>query len=283
MAIRYTRDQIFARLRAAISAGSPIIAASAGNGLSAKCAEIGGIDLIIVYNSGKFRTDGLPSICGLLPYGNANEIVLELGERHVLPAVRTTPVLAGVCGTDPTRDLRKFLGQIGDAGFSGVINYPTVIRFDGAIRREFESVGLGFAREVEMIALAREAGLYTCCYVGTPDEARQMAQAGVDMICPHIGLTSGGTIGADAVMSLDQAAQATQIMIDAARAVKRDVIALAHGGPMEDPQDLAYVFEHTTAQGFAGSSSIERLPVEEAIVGVVKAFKQLSLPTTSRC
>ena len=282
MAKRYSQDEVAARLQASMAAGSPIIAAGAGNGLSAKCAELGGIDLIVIYKSGKFRMDGLPSICGLMPYGNANEIVLELGERHVLPAVKQTPVIAGVCGTDPTRDMRKFLVELWDAGFSGVINYPTIIRFDGNIRRDFESIGLGFAREVEMIALAREVGLYTTCYVRTPDESRQMAEAGVDLIVPHVGLTSGGTIGAGASMSLDAAVTATQDMIDAARAVKPDVIALAHGGPMENPQDVAYVLERTTAQGFVGASSIERLPVEQAIVGVVEAFKNLPLPARSR-
>ena len=279
MGHRYTRDEVEARLRAAISAGSPIIVAGAGNGLSAKCAELGGIDLIVIYNSGKFRMDGLPSICGLMPYGNANEIVLELGENHVLPAVKKTPVLAGVCGTDPTRNMRKFLEQLRDAGFSGVINYPTICRFDGILRRDFELVGLGFAREVEMIAIAREVGLYTTCYIRTAEESIQMAQAGVDLIVPHVGLTSGGTIGAGAAMSLDEAARATQDLINAARGVNSNVIALAHGGPMEDPQDVAYVLERTTAQGFVGASSIERLPVENAIVGAVQAFKKLRLAT----
>lgn len=278
MGNRYTRDEVTARLRATIAAGRPIMVAGAGNGLSAKCEELGGIDLIIVFNSGKFRTDGLPSICGLMPYGNANEIVLDLGENHVLPAVKKTPVIAGVCGTDPTRNMRKFLEQLREAGFAGVINYPTVSRFDGDIRRDFESVGLGFVREVEMIATAQEVGLYSSCYVRTTEEAVQMTKAGVDMIVPHIGLTSGGTTGSKKAMSLDEAVTATQHLIDAARAVKADVIALAHGGPIESPQDVAYVLQRTTAQGFVGASSMERLPVETAIVGTVKAFKQLSLP-----
>ena len=277
----YTRDEVEARLRATIAAGSPIIVAGAGNGLSAKCAELGGIDLIVVYNSGKFRMDGLPSISGLMPYGNANEIVLDLGENHVLPAVKNTPVLAGVCGTDPTRNMRKFLEQLREVGFSGVINYPTVCRFDGNIRRDFESVGLGFAREVEMIATARDVGLYTTCYIRTTEESRQMALAGVDLIVPHVGLTTGGTIGAEGAMSLDEAAEATQAIIDAARTLNSDVIALAHGGPMETPQDVEYVLKMTTAQGFVGASSIERLPVENAIVGVVRAFKKLSVSTKS--
>jgi predicted TIM-barrel enzyme len=267
-----------ARLRASISAGSPIIAAGAGNGLSAKCAEAGGIDLIVIYNSGKFRVDGLPSICGLMPYGNANEIVLELGENHVLPAVKKTPVLAGVCGTDPTRNMRRFLEHLCGVGFSGVINYPTVSRFDGNIRRDFESVGLGFAREVEMIAMAREVGLYTTCYVRTPEESAQMAKARVDIVVPHVGLTSGGTIGSGDAMSLNEAVKATQDLVNVAREINPDIIALAHGGPMEDPEDVAYVLQQTSAQGFVGASSIERLPVETAIVGAVQAFKKISLP-----
>jgi predicted TIM-barrel enzyme len=278
MGHRYTREEVEARLRATISAGSPIIVAGAGNGLSAKCAELGGTDLVVIYNSGKFRMDGLPSICGLMPYGNANEIVLELGVNHVLPAINKTPVMAGVCGTDPTRNMHSFLKQLSEVGFSGVINYPTVSRFDGNIRRDFESVGLGFAREVEMIATARKIGLYTTCYIRTPEEGAQMAQAGVDLIVPHVGLTSGGTVGGGA-MSLDEAVKATQDLIDVVRAVNPDVIALAHGGPIENPQDVAYVLERTTAQGFVGASSIERLPVETAIVGVVQAFKKLAVPT----
>ncbi len=277
MAVQYNRSEVAARLAASLKNGSPIIAAGAGSGLSAKCAELGGIDLIIIYNSGRFRMDGMPSIAGLLPYGNANDIVLELGERHVLPAVRQTPVLAGVCGTDPTRDMRRFLGQILEAGFSGVINYPTVARFEGTVRRDLESVGLGFARETEMIAMAREIGLYTTCYVRNPDESRQMAEAGVDLVVPHVGLTTGGTIGAKHALGLDEAATSTQAMIDAARAVNPHVLALAHGGPIAEPEDVAYILAHTDAQGFVGASSMERLPVERAIVQVVKDLKRLTL------
>jgi len=277
MAIRYGRDQVAARIAATIKAGSPIIAAGAGNGLSAKCAELGGIDLIIIYNSGRYRMDGMPSIAGLMPYGNANDIVLELGERHVLPAVKNTPVLAGVCGTDPTRDMRRFLRQIVETGFSGVINYPTVARFDGNVRRDLESVGLGFGRETEMIAMARELDLYTTCYVRTPEESRQMATAGVDLIVPHVGLTTGGTIGAKNALSLEEAAEATQAMIVAAREVNPAVVALAHGGPIAEPAEVAYILKHTDAQGFVGASSMERLPVERAIVKVVKDLKALPL------
>ena len=284
MAKQYTRKEVAARLQATLADGKAIMMAGAGNGLSAKCAELGGIDLIVIYNSGKFRMDGLPSIAGLMPYGNANDIVLELGEKHVFPAVKETPVLAGVCGTDPTRDMRRFLGQVREIGFSGVINYPTVGRFDGGIRRDLESVGLGFAREVEMIALARETGLYTTCYVRTPDESRQMAEAGVDLIVPHVGLTTGGTIGARAsqALSMEEAVKATQAMIDAARAVNPNVIALAHGGPIEGPEQVAFVLEHSDSQGFVGASSFERLPVEQAIVGLVKEFKKLRVEVKKR-
>ena len=281
MAKKYSRTEVQARVAASINAGSAVIAAGAGNGLSAKCAELGGIDLIIIYNSGRFRMDGMPSIAGLLPYGNANDIVLELGERHVLPAVKQTPVLAGVCGTDPTRDMHRFLGQIAEVGFSGVINYPTVARFEGNLRRDLESVGLGFARETEMIAMAAGLNLYTTCYVRTPEESRQMAKAGVDLIVPHVGLTTGGTIGAKDALTLEEAARSTQAMIAAARAVNPKVIALAHGGPIAEPVDVAYILEHTDAQGFVGASSMERLPVERAIVKVVKDLKALKLGKAS--
>jgi predicted TIM-barrel enzyme len=277
MAIQYSRAEVTGRVAATIKAGSPVIAAGAGNGLSAKCAELGGIDLIIIYNSGRFRMDGMPSIAGLMPYCNANDIVLELGERHVLPAVKSTPVLAGVCGTDPTRDMRRFLQRIVETGFSGVINYPTVARFEGNLRRDLESVGLGFARETEMIAMARELDLYATCYVRTPEESRQMAMAGVDLVVPHVGLTSGGTIGAKHALSLEDAATATQAMIQAAREVNPHVVALAHGGPIAEPEDVAYILAHTEAQGFVGASSMERLPVERAIVKVVRDLKALTL------
>ena len=279
MAIKYSRAEVAARIAGTIASGKAIIAAGAGNGLSAKCAELGGVDLIIIYNSGRFRMDGMPSIAGNMPYGNANDIVLEMGERHVLPAVRTTPVLAGVCGTDPTRDMHRFLREVAEMGFSGVINYPTVARFEGTFRRDLESVGLGFARETEMIADARALDLYTTAYVRTPDESRQMADAGVDVVIPHVGLTTGGTIGAKEALSLEEAAVATQAMVAAARAVNPKVIALAHGGPIAEPKDVAYILERTQAQGFVGASSMERLPVERAIRGVMEEFKSLKVRT----
>jgi predicted TIM-barrel enzyme len=275
MAVAYSRAEVATRLAETLRSGKAIIGAGAGSGLSAKCAELGGIDFLVIYNSGRFRMDGMPSIAGLMPYGNANDIVLELGERHVLPAVVSTPVFAGICGTDPTRDMKRFLRQVREVGFSGVINYPTVARFDGDIRRDLESVGLGFRRETEMIAMARDLDLYTTCYVRTPDESRQMAEAGVDVVVPHVGLTSGGTIGASNAMTLEAAAAATQAMIEAARKIKPEVIGLAHGGPIVEPEDVAFVLARTDASGFVGASSLERLPVERAIIDVARAFKRL--------
>lgn len=277
MATRYSRHGVAARIAATVTEKKPIIAAGAGNGLSAKCAEIGGADLIVIYNSGLFRMDGLPSVCGILCYSNANEVVYEMGERHVLPVVQATPVIAGVCGTDPTRDMGRFLEQLVTVGFSGVINFPTVARIDGNFRRDLESVGLGFAKEVEMIRLAGERDLYTTAYVFNPDEARQMAEAGVDMVIPHVGLTTGGTIGATNAISLAEAAERVQAIIAGARAVNPKVVGLAHGGPIAEPADLAYILANTDAQGFVGASSMERLPVERAIVGVTREFKKLSL------
>ena len=277
MGKRYGRLEMAGRMEAVLRTGRPIIAAGAGNGLSAKCSELGGADLVIIYNSGIFRMDGLASIAGLLPYGNANDIVYELGERHVLPVVKEIPVVAGICGTDPTRDMGRFLEKVAAAGFSGVINYPTVARFDGVFRRELEAVGLGFAREVEMIARARGLDLYTLAYVRTPEEARQMAAAGADIVVPHVGLTAGGTVGSQNLLPLEEAAVLAQAMISAARAVAPQVLALAHGGPIAEPGDVAYILEHTDAQGFVGASSIERLPVERAMIATVQQFKKLEL------
>ncbi|MHB1134235.1 MAG: phosphoenolpyruvate hydrolase family protein [Chloroflexota bacterium] len=277
MGLSYTRAQVNARLAATLAAKQPIVAAGAGNGLSAKCAELGGADLIVIYNSGRFRMDGLPSSCGIMPYGNANDIVLEMGERQVLPVVKQTPVVAGVCGTDPTRDMGRLLRQVRDLGFSGVINFPTVGRIDGSLRRDLESVGLGFAREVEMIAQARALDLFTMAYVYDEEQSAQMAGAGVDLVVPHVGLTAGGTIGATHTLDLAEAARRVQAFIVAARAVNSQVIVLAHGGPIAEPEDVAYVLAETESQGFVGASSMERLPVERAIVGVMRQFKAIPL------
>ena len=277
MAAKYDRGGVAARIKSTLAGRKPVIVAGAGTGLSAKCAELGDADLIVIYNSGHFRMNGLPSCCGIMCYSNANDLVYEMGERQVLPVVKQVPVIAGVCGTDPTRDMDRFLRQIDELGFSGVINFPTVGRIDGSLRHDLESVGLGFAREVEMIAKARRRDLYTMAYVFNPQETRMMAEAGVDMIIPHVGMTSGGTVGAKDVPPLQQAAESVQAMLTAAREVNPDVVVLAHGGPIATPDDVAYVLQNTDAQGFVGASSAERLPVEKAIVGVMKQFKQISL------
>jgi len=271
------RKDILARFRAQVAAGIPIVGGGAGTGISAKCAEMGGIDLIIIYNSGRFRMAGRGSLAGLLPYGDANQIVMDMA-REVLPVVEKTPVLAGVCGTDPFRIMKRFLLDVRDAGFSGVQNFPTVGLFDGNLRVGLEETGMGFAKEVEMIALARELDLLTCPYVFTPDEATQMAKAGADILIPHMGLTTKGSIGAKSAMSLEAAAKLVQQLADAAKAVNPEILVLCHGGPISEPADVRYVLDHTKGiVGFFGASSIERLPTEVAITGCVKQFKALKV------
>jgi predicted TIM-barrel enzyme len=273
----FTREECLRRLRAQVAAGKPIVGGGAGIGLSAKCAEAGGIDLIIIYNSGRFRMAGRGSLSGLMPYGDANQIVLDMA-REVLPVVRDTPVLAGVCGTDPFRVMKRFLRQLQDAGFSGVQNFPTVGLIDGAFRQGLEETGMGFDKEVEMIAAARELGLLTCPYVFTEDEARAMARAGADVLIPHMGLTTKGTIGARTALTLEEAARRVQALHDAGKAVNPDVLVLCHGGPIAEPEDAAYVLRHTRgAAGFFGASSIERLPTEAAITDCVRRFKGIAV------
>src|SRR5262245_34475848 len=270
----FSRAECLKRLRGQVEAGKPIIGGGAGIGLSAKCAEAGGIDLIIIYNSGRFRMAGRGSLSGMMPYGDANAIVMEMA-REVLPIVRDTPVLAGVCGTDPFRDMRRFLAEVKQAGFSGVQNFPTVGLIDGVFRQNLEETDMGFDREVEMIARAHELDLLTCPYVFTEDEARAMAQAGADVLIPHMGLTTKGTIGATTALSLEEAAGRVQALCDAAREVNPDVLVLCHGGPISEPEDAQYVLDHARGVvGFFGASSIERLPTEVAITECVKRFKE---------
>ncbi len=272
-----SRDAILARFRSKVASGRPIVGGGAGTGLSAKCAEAGGIDLIIIYNSGRYRMAGRGSLAGLMPYGDANAIVMEMA-REVLPVVDRTPVLAGVCGTDPFRIMRNFLADVKAAGFSGVQNFPTVGLVDGVFRQGLEETGMGYDKEVAMIALAREMGLLTCPYVHNPEEARLMAEAGADVLVPHVGLTTKGMIGAKSAMDLPEAARRVQAMADAAKAVRPDLIVLCHGGPIAEPEDAAYIFANTRGiAGFFGASSIERLPTEPAIVKQVKAFTDLNL------
>jgi predicted TIM-barrel enzyme len=260
-----------------VAAGIPIVGGGAGTGLSAKCAEMGGIDLIIIYNSGRFRMAGRGSLAGLLPYGDANQIVMDMA-REVLPVVRTTPVLAGVCGTDPFRVMKRFLLDVKDAGFSGVQNFPTVGLFDGNLRVGLEETGMGYQLEVDMIASARDLDLLTCPYVFTVGEAVAMTRAGADVLIPHMGLTTKGAIGAKTALSLEEAAKRVQELADAAKSVNPDVLVLCHGGPISEPDDVRYVLDRARGiVGFFGASSIERLPTEVAITGCVKQFKSLKL------
>ena len=270
-----SRLDCLSRLRAQVAAGRPIIGGGAGTGISAKCAETGGIDLIIIYNSGRFRMGGRGSLSGMMPYGDANEIVMDMA-REVLPIARNTPVLAGVCGTDPFRLMDVFLRQVKDAGFSGVQNFPTVGLIDGAFRAGLEETGMGYDLEVEMIALAHRMDLLTCPYVFNEEEARAMARAGADVLVPHMGLTTKGSIGAKTALTLDQAVERVQAMRDAAVQVNPDILVLCHGGPIAEPEDAAYVLARTKGVvGFFGASSMERLPTERAITEQVRQFKKI--------
>jgi predicted TIM-barrel enzyme len=265
------------RLRATVAAGRPVIGAGAGTGLSAKSAEIGGVDLIIIYNSGRYRMAGRGSLSGLLAYGDANQVVVEMS-REVLPVVRDTPVLAGVNGTDPFRLMGRFLDELAGMGFTGVQNFPTVGLFDGVFRQNLEETGMGYALEVEMIRLAHERDLLTAPYVFDTESAIAMAEAGADVLVPHLGLTTSGTIGAHTAVTLSEAAERVQQMRDAAVAVNPDLLVLCHGGPIAEPDDAAYVLANTTGVvGFFGASSMERLPTERAIAQQVREFKSIPL------
>jgi predicted TIM-barrel enzyme len=272
-----TREEALRHLRAQARQGRPIIGAGAGTGLSAKCAEAGGADLIIVYNSGRYRMAGRGSLAGLLPYGDANAIVVEMA-GEVLPIVRQTPVLAGVCGTDPFRMMPVFLRELRELGFAGVQNFPTVGLIDGVFRQNLEETGMGYALEVEMIRVARELELMTAPYVFDPEGARQMAEAGADVLVPHMGLTTSGTIGAETAISLDEAVDRVQAMHDAATEVDPNILVLCHGGPIAEPEDAAYVLGHTQGVvGFFGASSMERLPTEVALTETVRRFKAIPI------
>jgi predicted TIM-barrel enzyme len=271
------RAQALARIRSTIASGRPVIGAGAGTGLSAKAAAAGGIDLLIVYNSGRYRMAGRGSLAGQLAYGDANAIVVEMA-AEVLPVVPGTPVLAGVNGTDPFRLMGPFLDSLKSMGFAGVQNFPTVGLFDGSFRVNLEETGMGFDLEVEMIRLAAERDLLTCPYVFDADQAVAMTRAGADVLVPHLGLTTSGTIGARTAMSLDEAVEQVQLMRDAAVAVNPEIIVLCHGGPIAEPQDAAHVLRRTRGVvGFFGASSIERLPAERAIRSQTEAFKAIDV------
>jgi predicted TIM-barrel enzyme len=276
----HTRDEVLARLHRTLDDGKPIIAAGAGTGISAKFIERGGADLIIIYNSGRFRMSGFGSCAGLLAYGDANQIVMEMGEREVLPVVEDIPVIAGVNGTDPTRRMWHFLKQVDEMGFSGVNNFPTVGVIDGHFRTTLEETGMGFYKEVDMIRIAQEMGLFTIVYVFNAEESRAMAGAGADVIIAHCSTTVGGTIGVNTAMSLDDAAELVQTVIDAGRAVKDDTLFLSHGGPIATPADAAYVTERTDAVGFVGASSLERFATEASVEALTREFKAIPLART---
>jgi len=264
-----TRTSILKRLREKIARGEPIVGGGAGTGLSAKCEEAGGIDLIVIYNSGH------GSLAGLMPYGDANAIVLEMA-REVLPVVRRTPVLAGVCGTDPMRLMDRFLAEIKATGFAGVQNFPTVGLIDGLFRANLEETGMGYGREVEMIRMARQMDLLTTPYVFGPEEAAKMAEAGADILVAHMGLTTSGSIGARTAKSLEECVPLVDAIVEAAQKVRQDVIVLCHGGPIAEPDDAAFILKRCpNVDGFYGASSMERLPTERAIKEQTQAFTRI--------
>ncbi|KAI4262755.1 MAG: hypothetical protein L6R42_002070 [Xanthoria sp. 1 TBL-2021] len=271
-----TRTEVLEGLRSSIKHGKAIVGAGAGTGLSAKCVEHGGADLILVYNSGRFRMAGRGSLAGMMPYSDANAIVVDMA-REVVPVVKNTPVLAGVCGTDPFRSMDLFLKELKQMGFCGVQNFPTVGLIDGKFRQNLEETGMGYEEEVEMIRLAHQLDLVTTPYVFNVDEAERMTHAGADVLVAHMGLTTSGSIGASTSSSLDDCVKAIQDIRDAAYRINKDIIVLCHGGPIAKPEDAQYVLERTKGvQGFFGASSMERLPVEKAIEETTKAFKTLS-------
>jgi len=270
------RQELLKKFRALIDRGEPIIGGGAGTGLSAKCEEAGGIDMIIIYNSGRFRMAGRGSSAGLLAYGNANEIVKEMAVE-VLPVVKHTPVLAGVNGTDPFILMPQFLAELKAMGFSGVQNFPTVGLFEGAMRESFEETDMGYGIEVDMIAQAHALDMLTTPYVFNPDEAVAMTKAGADVIVAHMGVTTGGMIGADSAVSLDACVAEIDVIADAALKERDDIIILCHGGPIAMPDDAKYILENCkVCHGFYGASSMERLPVEGALIEQTKMFKSLS-------
>jgi predicted TIM-barrel enzyme len=274
---KWTRKELVERFRGMADRGEPIIGGGAGTGLSAKCEEAGGIDLIVIYNSGRYRMAGRGSLAGMLAYGNANEIVLEMA-REVLPVVKRTPVLAGVNGTDPFVILDHFLGELRALGFAGVQNFPTVGLFDGVIRQNLEETGMGYDLEVQMINKAHKLDLLTTPYVFSAADAAAMTEAGADIIVAHMGLTTGGAIGAETIKTLDDSVALVDEWAEAARSVREDVIVLCHGGPIAMPDDAAYVLKHSRhCHGFYGASSMERLPAEIALTEQTRSFKALSL------
>lgn len=275
--MKFARDESLERLHKTLEQDNPIIGAGAGTGISAKFAERGGVDLLIIYNSGRYRMNGRGSLAGLLPYGDANEIVVEMG-HEVIPVVEDTPVLAGVNGTDPFREMDVFIQELKRRGFSGVQNFPTVglIDEDSEFRQNLEETGMGYDEEVDMIRAASEQGMLTCPYVFDTEQAREMAEAGADVVVAHMGLTTSGDIGAETALDLDTAADRVQEIHDAVKEIDEEAMVICHGGPIAWPDDAAYVLENTEGVvGFFGASSIERLPTEEAIENQTREFKEM--------
>ncbi|MGK2309524.1 phosphoenolpyruvate hydrolase family protein [Cutibacterium sp. V947] len=270
------RTEILDRFRKQVDEGNPIVGGGAGTGITAKSAEAGGIDLLVIYNSGRFRMAGRGSLSGLLAYGDANEIVMDMA-NEVLPVVTHTPVLAGVNGTDPFRVMPRFLTQVKDAGFAGVQNFPTVGLIDGTFRANLEETGMGYGLEIDMIKAAHDLDLVTSPYVFDVDQAKDMARAGADILVPHMGLTTSGTIGAKTALTIEDAAAKVQELADAARSVNPDILCLCHGGPIANPEDAQYILDHTEGiMGFYGASSIERFPAETGIKKQTEDFKALT-------
>jgi predicted TIM-barrel enzyme len=273
---RFARAELLDRFQDMARRKEPIVGGGAGTGLSARCEEAGGIDLIVIYNSGRYRMAGRGSLAGLLAYGNANGIVVEMG-REVLPVVRRTPVLAGVNGTDPFLLRDHFLGQLREMGFSGVQNFPTVGLIDGTFRQNLEETGMGYAHEVELVRAARALDLLTTPYVFDPQQAVAMAEAGADMLVPHMGLTTGGDIGAGTALKLEDCPPLIDGMAEAARRVRPEILVLCHGGPIATPEDAAWILKNTKhCHGFYGASSMERLPTEQALTATTRAFKSIA-------
>jgi predicted TIM-barrel enzyme len=271
------RKEILKRLKAQIETGNPIVGCGAGTGISAKFAEAGGADIIIIYNSGRYRMAGRGSLAGLMPYGDANAIVVEMA-AEVLPVIKDTPVLAGVCGTDPFRLMPVFLKQLKDIGFSGVQNFPTVGLIDGDFRANLEATGMGYDKEVEAIRIANKLDLFTSPYVFDADDAKAMAKAGADQLVAHVGLTTAGSIGAGVALSLADAIDLVMTIADAGRQVRKDILVICHGGPFDEPENVGKaLLKMPGIGGFFGASSIERLPTERGIRGQVQAFKKLKL------
>lgn len=274
----YTKQEVRDRLQNTIDQGKAIIAAGAGTGISAKFIEKGGADLIIIYNSGRFRMAGHGSTAGLMAYGDANAVAMEIGEFEVLPVVEEIPVICGVHGSDPRRRMWHHLLKVKEMGFSGVNNFPTHSIVDGHFRQVLEETGMGFAKEVEMVRLATMMDLFSIVYVATPEEARQMAEVGADAIIAHVGTTVGGSIGVvDATCSIDEAIERTQAIGDAARNVNPDVFVLAHGGPVNTPADVRQVLSRSDIHGFVGASSLERMGVEQSLTDLTRDFKSITL------